>query len=153
VENLLLDENEILDVTRSPTGLKCPYTTAQEVNRGLQQLVLSEAHLKSYTKSLLDTRLAKLARDAQDAVYKQKGVPLQQPKIPEHSDIEEEARKVLKSALENGTWRSKCKGRDILKAYCGQHGLKYEHFRNSLIARMKIAPKALADIMDKILES
>lgn len=153
VENLLLDENEILEVTRSMMGSKCPYPTAEEVNKDLQKLVLSGTHLKPYAKSLLDARLAKLAKDAHDTVYKQKSAPSQQPKIPEYSEIEEEAKKVLESSLADGSWHSKCKGRDLLKAYCGQHGLKYEHFRNSLIARIKTPPEALADIMDKILKS
>jgi len=153
VENLLLDENEILEVTRSMMGSKCPYTTAEEVSKDLQKLVLSEAHLKPYAKSLLDARLAKLAKDAHDAVYKHKSTSSQQPKIPEYSEVEEEAKRVLESSLADGSWRSKCKGRDLLKAYCGQQGLKYEHFRNLLISRMKTPPKALADIMSHILVS
>jgi len=153
VENLLLDENEILEVTRSMMGSKCPYTTAEEVSKYLQKLVLSEAHLKPYAKSLLDARLAKLAKDAYDAVYKQKSAPSQQPKIPEYFEIEEEAKKILESSFVDGSWRSKCKGRDLLKAYCGQQSLKYEHFRNLLISRMKTPPTALADIMSHILVS
>jgi predicted ATPase len=153
VENLLINENEILEVTRSMMGSKCPYNTANEVGKDLQKLVLSDAHLKPYTRSLLDARLAKLARDAHDAVYKQKNALWQQPKIPEYSEIEEEAKRVLESALANDTWRSKCKGRDLLKTYCNQHGLKYEHFRNLLISRMETPPKALADIMNHILVS
>ena len=97
--------------------------------------------------------LHKLAKDAYDAVYKQKGTPSQQPKILEYSEIEEEAKKVLESSLADDSWRSKCKGRDLLKAYCNQHRLKYEHFRNLLIERIETPPKALADIMAKILKS
>jgi len=150
VENLLLDENKILDVTHSMMGSQCPYATAQEVGKDLQELVLSDTHLKPYVKSLLDARIAKLAKDASDAVYKHSR--LEQHRI-EYSEVEEEAKKILKSSLADDSWRSKCKGRDLLKAYCGKHGLRYEHFRNSLIARIETPPKALADIMAKILKS
>jgi len=126
VENLLLDDNRILEVTRSMTGSKCPYTTVEEVSEDLRKLVLSKAHLKSYARTLFDARLFKLAKDASDAVYKQKSAPSQQPKIPEYCEIEEEAKKILESSLMDGTWRSKCKGRDLLKAYCDQQGIKYD---------------------------
>lgn len=153
VENLLLDENEILEVTRSMMGQKCPYAIGQEVFEDLQKLVLSEIHLKPYTKALLDARLANMAEDAYDALYNQKTGSSTLSKSLEYCEVEEEAKQVLKSSLADGTWCSKCKGRDLLKAYCGQYGLKYEHFRNLLISRMKTPPKALADIMSQILAS
>lgn len=153
VENFLIDEQEIWEVTRQMMGPKCPYAKADEIKEDLKNLILSEAHLKSYAKSLLDARLAKLAKNAHDSVYKQKSSPSQQPEIPKYSDIEEEAKGVLKSALKDGTWRFRCKGRELLKAYCSQHGLKYEHFRNLLINRIKSPPKLLVGIMDKILKS
>lgn len=153
VENLLLDENEILKATRSMLGLKCPYNTVEEVSSDLQKLILSETHLKPYTKALFDARLAKIAKDAYDAVYKQQTTPSTPLTIPKFSEIEGEAKEVLESAIANGTWCSECKGRDLLKAYCGQHGLKYDHFRNSLISRIKTPPNELADIMSHILKS
>jgi len=152
VENFLLDENKILEVTRAMLASKCPYTKPDEVITDLQKLVLSEAHLKPYTRALFDAKIAKLAKDAKDAMYKQKNVQLQ-VNIPKFSEIEEEAKKFLESALANGTWLSKCKGRDLLKAYCGQHGFKYEIFRNLLIARIETPPERLADIMRHILKS
>lgn len=149
VENLLIDENKIFEVTRSMIGSGCPYSSADEVSKDLQKLVLSETHLKPYTKALWDARLAKIAKDAYDAVYKQQTVSLTPQTF---SEIEEEAKKVLEPAVADGTWRAKCKGRDLLKAYCGQHGLKYEHFRNLLIDRIETPPEALADIMSRILK-
>ena len=151
MENLLLDDNEILAGTRSMMGSNCPYTTAEQVGSDLQKLVLSDAHLKPYTKALLDARLAKATKAAYDAVYRQETTALTQTGIPEYSVIEEEAKRLLQSAIDDGTWRSKCNGRELLRAYCGQHGLRYEHFRNLLIGNMKAPPKVLADIMDKIL--
>ena len=153
VENLLLNDKEILEVTRSMKGSKCPYNTADDVSKDLQKLVLSEAHLKPYARALLDARIAKAAKEAYDAVFQNRADSTVQSARVEFSDIEAEARAILKSTLENDTWRAKCKGRNLLKAYCGQHGLKYEHFRNLLIDRIKTPPKALADIMDHILKS
>ncbi len=153
VENLLLDEGEILEVTHSIMRRKCPYTTEEGVISDLKKLILSETHLKPYTRALFDARLAKIAKDAYDAVYKRQTAPSTPHTIPEFPEIEEEAKEILKSAIENDTWCSECKGRDLLKAYCGQHGLKYEHFRNMLIGRIKTPPKELAEIMSNILKS
>ncbi len=153
VENLLLDEGEILEVTRSMMRIKCPYTTAEGVISDLKKLILSETHLKPYTRALFDARLAKIAKDAYDAVYKRQTVPSTPHTIPEFSEIEEEAEEILKSAIANGTWCSECKGRDLLKAYCNQHGLRYYHFRNLLISRIKTPPNELAEIMSHILKS
>jgi hypothetical protein len=153
VENLLLDENEILEATRSMLGSECPHTTTDEVGKDLKKLILSETHLKPYTRALFDARLAKIAKDAYDAVYKQQTVPSTPHTIPEFSEIEEEAEEILKSAIANDTWCSECKGRDLLKAYCNQHGLRYYHFRNLLISRIKTPPKELAEIMSNILKS
>lgn len=153
VENLLLDEDEIYDVTRQMLGSKFPYKTAEEVESVLFGLVLSDHHLNGYTKALFDARKEKCAKEAYDAFYQ--GVdPSEIP--PVHivfSDVLNEGRSILQSALDDGTWRAKCKGRDLLKAYCGKNGLKYEHFRNLLIARIKSPPRPLAEIMDKILQS
>lgn len=153
VENLLLDDKEILEVTRSMMGSKCPYSTADDVSKDLQKLVLSDTHLKPYARALLDARIAKAAKEASDAVFQNRADSIVQPTRVEFSNIEAEAQAMLKYTLENDTWRAKCKGRNLLKAYCGQHDLKYEHFKNLLIDRIKTPPKALADIMNQILKS
>jgi predicted ATPase len=153
VENLLLDENEIFEVTYQMLGSKCPYKTAGEVKSGLRECVLLEPHLCPYTEAFLDAKIAKSAKEAYDAVYQRRDLSEIPPIHLEFPDALDEAREVLQSALDDGTWRAKCKGRDLLKAYCGKNGLKYEHFRNLLIARIKSPPRPLAEIMDKILQS
>lgn len=152
-ENLLLDENEILETTQAMMGSKCPYKTADEVRECLQKLVLEDAHLKKYAAALQDARIARLAKEAYDSVYRSKAGLTVQGACIEFHDVEAEAKTLLEASLLDDTWRSKCKGRELLKAYCGQLGLKYEHFRNLLISRMKTPPKALVDIMDRILAS
>ena len=37
-------------------------------------------------------------------------------------------------------------------AFCGKNGLKYQHFRNCLIAKIQEPPEPLADIMNIILD-
>lgn len=153
IENLLLDENEIFEVTRSLMSSKCQYNTIEEVIDDLKKLVLSDSHLKPYAKTLFDAKLAKAAKEAYDAVFKNQAnfaIPLNTLKF---SDIETEARTILQSSINDGTWQSKCKGRDLLKAYCGLHSFRYEHFRNLLISRIKTPPKALEEIMVQILKN
>lgn len=151
IENLLLDENEIFKVTRSILRQKCPYKNKEEVTKDLQKLLLEESHLRSYTKALFSAKIAKIVRDITKAIYKQKSVP-EIPKI-EYSEAEKEAKKSLTDAIKKGTWHARCKGKELLKAYCGKHNFKYEYFRNLLISRIKTPPKPLAEIMNKILKS
>jgi len=151
IENVLLDENEILEVTRHLMRGKCPYNTTDEVTKDLQELLFSATHLKPFTKAILDSKLSRMAKEAYDAVYKGGSTLTTSISKLEYSEIEEEAKSLLRSALTNDTWRSKCKGRELLKAYCRKHGITYNHFRNLLISRIKEPPKVLADIMGKIL--
>ncbi len=153
VENLLIDEYEIFEVTRQMLGPGCSYKTAEEVKAVLRDLVLSSTHLMAYTKALLDARKAKGAKEAYDALFQGRDPSEIPPVRIEFSDVSDEARSILQSALDNNTWQAKCKGRDLLKAYCSKNGLKYEHFRNLLISRIKTPPRPLAEIMDKILDS
>lgn len=150
VENFLIDEREILEVTRLMMGAKCPYSDEDEVKENLKRLLFSDVHLKPYTRALLDARIAKKAKEAYDSVYK--GSIMTTDKT-EYSEVEEEAKKIFKDVITDDTWRVKCKGRDLLKAYCGDLGIKYEHLRNILINRIKTPPKGLAAIMEIILKS
>jgi predicted ATPase len=152
VENFLVDENQILECTRTLLLSKCPYRSADEIGSELKNLLLLDQHLKPYTRALLDAKLAKLAKKIEDAVFKGKGEEIKQAAIPQFIDVEAEAKELLKLAIADDSWRVKCKGRDLLKAYCCQLGVKYEHFRNLLIDRMKTPPKPLADIMAEILK-
>ena len=149
VENFLLDECDIFEVTRASMRNKCPYSSASEVTQALKKLLLSDPHLKPFTKALLDAEIAKFAKTIQDAVFKGQSPPTTPPQF---SEVETQAKVKLQAALDNGSWRAECKGRDLLKAYCGEVNLNYEQFRNLLIARMKTPPQALAVIMAQILK-
>ncbi len=153
VENVLLDAEEILRASRSMMGERCPYSRPQQVDDRLKKLLLCDVHLKPFTRALLDARIAAIAKAAYDSVYRQHAPSTARPALPTFSEVEEKARTRLQSSIGEGTWRAKCKGRALLKAYCSQHGLKYEHFRNLLIDRMKTPPKDLAAIMTQILSS
>lgn len=153
VENFLINESEILEVTRQMIGAKCTYCKEEEVNEELKRLILSETHLKPYAKAMLDARIAEKAKEVYDSVFKASDNRLITLDKIEYSEIEKEAKKILEDAIKDETWRSKCKGRDLLKAYCGNLGIKYEHFRNILINRIQTPLKGLTEIMEKILSS
>lgn len=151
VENFLIDEGEILEVTKVMLSAKCPFNDAAEVQQCLKDLLLSDGHLKPFARALLDAELSAAAKAAYDAVYKESSSSACTPTIPNFESVEARAREWLADAIEDNTWREICKGRDLLKAYCGDRGLKYDHFRNILISRLKSPPQALDEIMEKIL--
>lgn len=151
VENFLLDANEILEVSCAMLGAKCPYNQPDQVRDRLQSLVLSDAHLKPYARALLDSRVAAAAKEAYDAVFKRQPLDGQSNKPIEFSDVEIEAKALLEETIRNNTWRESSKGRDLLKAYCVELKINYEHFRNSLVARLKTPPTGLDDIMRRII--
>jgi hypothetical protein len=93
-----------------------------------------------------------MAKTAYDAVYENK--PQSYPaEISKFADVEAEARTIFERSLSDNSWKAKCKGRDLLKAFSGQHGFKYQQFRNLLISSLEKPPKELDDIMNTILES
>jgi hypothetical protein len=112
-------------------------------------LVLKDAHLLPYTKAFLDAEIAKIAKRAHDAVFSGSTDGLEL-KGPQFETAKQSARQQLEAAVRDGTWMSRVKGRDLLKAFCGRHGLRYEHFRNSLIANFGEPPEGLRQIMEKI---
>ena len=151
VENSLLNEEHILRVTMSMLGAKCPFKTADDVSCRLRESLLYEVHLKPFTKALLDSKLSALAKGAYDAVYSPSATCSQPVQRPEYSSVEQDARAILTEAIKENSWKAKCKGRDLLRAYCGPLGLKYEHFRNCLISDLGAPPQGLSEIMRKIL--
>jgi predicted ATPase len=70
VENLLLSDEKILEVTRTMLGSKCPYKTVDEVTADLKELVFSDIHRKPFVKSMLDAKIATVAKQAYDTVYR-----------------------------------------------------------------------------------
>jgi len=150
VENLLLNPNEIFEETKSYKLSKCRYHNSNEVKEILKHLVLSDAHLNAYAKALLDARIAKVAKDAYDSIYQKKAQPTYQD-IPVFQEFLKIAGNMMQSALNDDTWMAKCKGRDILRAYCNLEGFEYKSFRNHLISKIKTPPGELQNIMSQIL--
>lgn len=151
VENFLLDEQVFYDVTKELMADKMPYDNAEQLKAELSVLVLSEIHIKPFTKAILDARVSKIAKEAWDSVYKgivEKGTAFEKP---EFKSVENDSKELLKKSVEDGTWKSKCKGRALIRAYCSKHNIKYEHFKNLLVNRIKEPPDALKNIMDQIL--
>jgi predicted ATPase len=149
VENFLLMPDVIFKVSAQMLASQCPFAAPDDVETELKRLVIEDAHLLPYTKAVLDAEIGKLAKKAHDAVFSGKTDGLEL-KIPEFEVTKVSAKLQLEAALKDGTWTSKVKGRDLLKAYCTRHGLKYEHFRNSLIANLGQPPDGLHQIMAKI---
>lgn len=151
VENLLLDETKILEATRRLLLSQCPYQSPHQITDELKRLALTDTHLKPYAKALLDARIAQVAKQAHDAWFKKEPIDLSSLVRPEFADVEQQARRNIQMALDNGTWRAKCKGRDLLRAYCYSIGKEYDSFRNILIGLFETPPEAIDTIMRQIL--
>jgi predicted ATPase len=151
VENLLLDEESIFRATKAMLGTNCPVKDTTDVGRALTEGLLDDVHLKPFTKALLDAKLAGLAKRQHDAVYSKSANGSEPIQRPEYSAVEREAEAILTEAIARNEWKARCKGRDLLKAYCGRLGMKYEHFRNCVISNLSTPPPALVEIMRKIL--
>lgn len=153
VENFLLEEQIIFDLTKELLVDKCPYENAEQVRKELCGLILSNEHLKPFTKALLDARVAKVAKEAWDSVYRGKAGEGPKLEKPQFDQVENESKNLMEEAIKKGTWKSKCKGRALIKAYCGKIGIRYEYFRNLLINRIKEPPSNLKSIVDEILSN
>jgi AAA15 family ATPase/GTPase len=150
IENLLLDEEAIFLVFQDMFKSKCPYQNVSEVLEDLKKLVLSDIHVNPYTKAVLDAKLAHYAKQSYDAVFQGKSIsPLIQPVT--FDDVKTEAQNILTTAIHDGTWKEKSKGRDLLKALSAKYTLKYEHLRNLIISKIELPPKPLDEIMKQIL--
>jgi len=151
VENFLLIEELILKASQEFLGLKCPFTTSDEISNELKDLLFNDVHLNPYTKAIFSNKLGIYAKEINDAIFKKK-VSKIEVKLPDFTEAENEAKEKLKEALSDDTWKAKCKGRELLKAYCSKHdGIIYKHFRNSLISKIESPPSGLKEIMDRIL--
>jgi len=149
VENFLLKKACILEATKEMLASKCPYESEEDVEADLKEIVLSPMHIKPYARAMHDARLAKRAKVAWDAVYQRTIQTIQD--MPTFEQTEDDAIEVMKDALNDETWRDKCKARDVLKGLCGKYGMNYEHFRNLLISKLDAPPNGLSSIMNQIL--
>lgn len=147
VENLLIQPKLVYEVTNSLLRTKSPHKSVESVQQKLQELVRSSHHVDALTRAFLNARFRQIAKDAEDAIFAQKTFTIPQTI---YSEVQEEVRLSLEESLANGTWIAKCKGRELLKAYCKEHQIKYESFRNLLIDRLSEPPSQLTAIMDKI---
>lgn len=69
--------------------------------------------------------------------------------------LKDELEKQLQRSLDDGTWRSEFRGRDILKLFAGRflNGLPYEAFRDAIVARMGDAgfqPDGMKQVIEKV---
>lgn len=151
IENFLVNEKDIFELTKAMLGNECEYSIEDEVLEDLKKIALSDEHLLPFTKALMDARVYNITKQATDLIYCNNFEQLKQLKPIDFTDIKSEAYIVIENSIKDGNWKSVCKGRDLLKGYCRINGLKYEQFRNLLIERMKIVPDGLKVIMENIL--
>jgi predicted ATPase len=151
VENFLLDIDIIFQLTQDLLLDKCPYTTVADVEKKLIELLNSNGHLLPLTKAVFDATVANKAKEAWDFVYKKDSAGLNNLSFPSFDTIKNHTISKIDNAVANNSWKSICKGRDLLKAFCSLHGFKYEQFRNLIISKFKSPPKGLQSIIEQIL--
>ena len=151
VENFLLDARAIYDLTEQLLRDKCPYRDEAAVELKLVDLLKSDQHLLPFTKAIFDAAIAKKAKAAWDFVFQKDSTGLINLTFPVFEELRKQAIVILDQAIADSSWRMKCKGRNLLKAFCSLHGFNYEHFRNLLIAELDSPPAELDKIIAQIL--
>lgn len=154
IENLLLNSEMILNSLNRLKGNKCPYSRSEEVTAVLRELVLSENHLRAFARAAFDFKIALINKEIKDSLYKAKSGEEINYKFnkPDFEEILLSSREELEASLVDDSWRTKCKGRDLLKNFCGLHSVDYRDFRNLLLAEFDAAnpPQELKKIMMNI---
>lgn len=148
IENFLLDEVAILKTTQQLMRNRCTYKDTSEITKNLKELVLHDSHIRDYAGSMLHYQLNSIANNLAEKIRTSKD--LQVPPMPDFNSILPQAKNILEKSIVDEMWKSRCKGRKILKLYCGQISQDYESFRNVLIENIKQIPKQLAEIIGKI---
>ena len=113
VENFLIDEPVISKASQSLIGSKFPYTRQEEITAELKELLLSDVHLKPYTRALLDACIANSAKCAYDAVSRSPKDTAVTPKVPDFAEMEETAKKIC-----NNIWSQMFGGKNAKVASC-----------------------------------
>ncbi len=150
IENILLDEDNILLSTNKILGRSCSFSSKEQITNLLKEIAISDEHLLPFTRALLDSKVNKATKIAGDLIYQKRFVELAQIQPITFDSIKDEARQIIENSINNDTWKQVCKGRDLLKAYCKNNNLKYDHFRNLLISNLSDVPIGIKNIMDKI---
>lgn len=150
INNFLIDEKTILEVTREFLGPKCPYSSTEDISSELKELLFSKNHLNPYIKALLSNQIIKIARNIYNTVLMEKSVP-DISEFPKFQDTKAIAEQNLNDNVSKNTGKEICKGRNLIKAYCVKNKIRYENFRNALIYKMEKPPEGLKKIMDQIL--
>ncbi|WDF79105.1 AAA family ATPase [Mucilaginibacter sp. KACC 22773] len=152
VENYLLEEVCILKVCRMLLGAKSAVETVADVTAKLHEAVMSDQHLRSYTRSLLDSQIYAQAENAKNLIFQGKFEDLKNIEKIHFESLMNNSKVIMEQCLKDGSWKQKCKGRDVLKEFCRNNQLKYEQLRNALIYNIGTPPPDLAVIIREIVE-
>lgn len=173
IENYLLDaayiRRAVDELTLGKVSLSCEEVTRRLIESArstMKKLVQHEVRKKVNNLLLhsielnFDPDTNNLSRDINTAIEKSNSIitqllndgPLTVDSLSiEASSIEEE----LSSAIQDGSWPKRFKGRDILKDFVSNLGvgLSYEVMRNSILARMAAdayEPPGMKNVIDEI---
>lgn len=147
IENYLLDDRLIFESARSLLGSDCPFSSPEEIETVLEDLLFDDSHLRPYAAALLQARKAKILDEAFSSSEPEINI-----KLPNFDEILAEAKGDLEEAKKENSWRQICKGRELIRAFCGRFNLgPYKQFRNLLISNLESPPESLEEIMGEIL--
>lgn len=149
VENFLLDENLIHDTLSALLGAKYQ-SSAKEIDELIKKTILEENHVVVYTKAILDNEVFTMTQTAKDLIFQNKHEELANLTPIMFIELKPKAIEILSKSIEEGTYKSIGKGRDILKAIASQFGVNYDHLRNLLISKTENPPEELKKIIEEI---
>jgi len=150
VENFLLDTNIIFQLAKNLLLDKCPYKHVEDIEEKLINLLKDDHHLLPFTRAVFDAAVANKAKEAWDFVYKKDSTGLTSLSFPIFDEMKKQAILRIDESIVNGSWKTTCKGRDLLKAFCSLHGFNYEQFRNLIISKLESPPRELQNIINQM---
>ncbi len=154
VENYIIDEAIIFSLISKIKRKSCTYKSALDITNELKKLLTDSHHLASLGKAIYDAKIASLKNEVEKEIFQSKELEVSLKfKRPEFQVAEKEAFELMKAAIKNNTWKEKCKGRELLKAFCGKNNIEYIQFKNLLLDQFNCEkpPLSLKKIMDKII--
>ncbi len=174
IENYLLNGKFILEVLKDLDIVQNEVDTELKIENELKTLAIStqKFHLRHKLHEFVENEIYKCINirvDEEGELYKEfyEASKMTQKDINEKLSNELSEKNLKKkllyiknkmaTSLKTDEWKKEYRGRNILKIFVSKYGqgINYEHFRNLIVSRMKIAvfrPEGMKDVIDKILE-
>jgi predicted ATPase len=174
IENYLLEPAFILEALRDVLANKCPFSSSHDVETALASSAaevfpsLVREHLEQHANRELVAQIRTRADSAKgdlvagvraaidaslERLSQTSAVVLAEKEL---NAMRAEVEQRLNADLASGNWRTTFRGRDVLRRFVGKYigTVKYEYFRNVVIAKMRDAshqPAEMKDIIAQIL--